>query len=87
MPFHVVHKELSSHIHHTATIPACVYICFCAFLKKFEGLSDCEIWSVIHFLNARNVNCMVNYYGRCIDDKIGQAVQKCEIHVKMYEYL
>jgi hypothetical protein len=34
-----------------------VYVLFCAF-KMFKMImcpTDCEIWSVIHFLNARNV--------------------------------
>jgi hypothetical protein len=34
-----------------------VYILFCAFkmLKMIELPTDCEIWSVIRFLNVRNV--------------------------------
>jgi len=34
-----------------------VYACSCALnmFKTIEGAADCEIWSVIRFLNARNV--------------------------------
>ena len=34
-----------------------VYVCSCALntFKTIEGAADCEIQSVIHFLNARNV--------------------------------
>jgi hypothetical protein len=34
-----------------------VYVLFCVFkrFKMIEHPTDCEIWSVIHFLNARNV--------------------------------
>jgi len=33
--------------------------------KTNEGATDCEMWSVIHFLNARNVLPSQIYYQIC----------------------
>jgi len=58
-----------------------VYVCSCALnmFKTIEGAADCEIWSVIRFLNARNFcpqSSTINSDGYCeMLKKLRRAIQ------------